>query len=357
MISPDKMVSLAEEVRKTYVELETIILEKITKRLEKGIDTPNWLSIKLSETQKVKEEIEKLLSEFTKNSDSKVLEIVTKVYNDGIRSADVDFENLGLDVKTLILNSPLLSNINEVNAVAINQIVGETNQLINSMNFQILRKSQDMYRDIVGRTSAIVISGVETKRQAVQRTLNEFANKGISGFVDKAGRNWEMSAYADMAVRTAIGRASMAGHEQRIKQLGEDLVIVSNHPLECPICRPYEGQIYSLSGTSTKYQPLSVAKAGGLFHPSCGHVATLFVEGFSDPTPRMEQLTTQPTYEDKQKQRYIERQIRQWKRREAVAITPQDKLTAQNKVKEKQKQMRDFVKQTGLRRKSDREQI
>jgi hypothetical protein len=357
MISPDKMVNLAEEIRKVYVDLENNILEKIQKRIANGIDAPNWLSIKLSETQKLRNEIETLISEFQKSSDSKVLQIITDVYNDGIISADSDFKDLDINIQATIANSLLVANTTNINAIAINGIVAETNDLLKSMNFQILRKSTDIYRSVIASVSTNVIAGVETKRQTVQRALNEFANKGISGFVDKAGRNWEMTAYADMAVRTAIGRASMAGHENRIKQLGEDLVIVSNHPMECPLCRPYEGKIYSLSGTSTKYPPLSVAKEGGLFHPNCGHVATLFVEGFSDPTPKMQQLTTKPTYEDKQKQRAIERSIRQWKRRELVAISSQDKLIASNKVKEKQKQMRDFLKETDLRRKYDREKV
>jgi hypothetical protein len=147
----------------------------------------------------------------------------------------------------------------------------------------------------------------------------------------------------------------MSGHETRIKELDEDLVIVSNHPDECPLCRPYEGKIYSLSGTSEKYPPLSVAKQGGLFHPNCGHVATMYVEGYSSNQPKL--LGSPTDYQEKQKQRYYEREIRKWKRREAVATTPQEKQQAQNKVKEKQQQMRDFIKQTGRRRKYDREQI
>lgn len=349
-MSPDQMTFLAEKVREVYLELEYDIMQMISKKLSKNIDAPNWQQIKLTELQQILREIDILIADAQKASANISQNIIEQSYMAGFESAESDYiEAYGN------LGAFLATNTSNINNIAISALVAETNNLLSSTQTLMLRKANDSYRQIIANTSTKIIAGVLTRRQALQESLNEFANQGISGFVDRAGRNWNIASYSDMALRTAIGKASMAGHENRITQLGEDLVIVSNHPDECPICRPYEGKIYSISGTSNEYPPLSIARAGGLFHPNCSHVATLYVEGFTEKEAKT--IGTPTNYEEKQKQRYYEREIRKWKRREAVAITDQEKLIAQNKIKEKQKQMRDFIKQTGRKRRYDREQI
>jgi L-ascorbate metabolism protein UlaG (beta-lactamase superfamily) len=63
------------------------------------------------------------------------------------------------------------------------------------------------------------------------------------------------------------------------------------------------------------------------------------------------------SYELRQQQRYMERQIRHWKRREAAAITPEDKAKATAKVRQWQGSMRQFIDDTGRLRQRQRESI
>ncbi|WP_368661496.1 phage minor capsid protein [Streptomyces sp. NA04227] len=51
--------------------------------------------------------------------------------------------------------------------------------------------------------------------------------RGINGFVDKAGRNWDMAAYAEMAVRSVTARAAIEGHIDALAKIRGGLVIVS----------------------------------------------------------------------------------------------------------------------------------
>ena len=63
-------------------------------------------------------------------------------------------------------------------------------------------------------------------------------------------------------------------------------------------------------------------------------------------------------YEAAQMQRYLERQIRRWKREEQsmkAAGVPVDEAAA--KVRLWQAKQKDFLKQTGLKRRVDREQV
>lgn len=41
-----------------------------------------------------------------------------------------------------------------------------------------------------------------------------------------------------MAVRTSIARAAIEAHTRTLTEAGLDLVIVSDAPRECPLCRP-----------------------------------------------------------------------------------------------------------------------
>ena len=63
-------------------------------------------------------------------------------------------------------------------------------------------------------------------------------------------------------------------------------------------------------------------------------------------------------YEASQKQRYIERQIRRWKREQrAMEAAGQPTEEAEAKLAKWQDIQRDFIKQTGLKRQYDRENI
>lgn len=63
-------------------------------------------------------------------------------------------------------------------------------------------------------------------------------------------------------------------------------------------------------------------------------------------------------YEASQKQRYIERQIRRWKREKlAMEAAGQDTAESAAKIRQWQDAQKDFLKQTGFKRQSDREQV
>lgn len=67
------------------------------------------------------------------------------------------------------------------------------------------------------------------------------------------------------------------GIEQEYQAHGEDLVQISSHHPACPVCKPWNGQIFSISGQSEKFQPLKLAIQGGLFHPGCAHALSLHI--------------------------------------------------------------------------------
>lgn len=80
--------------------------------------------------------------------------------------------------------------------------------------------------------------------------------KGITSFVDKAGRQWGLTQYCSMATRTTQRQAQVAA---ALTEDDWDLWQISKIGSTCPLCSVYEGRVYSKSGTDPDYPPLTMA--------------------------------------------------------------------------------------------------
>lgn len=222
----------------------------------------------------------------------------------------------------------------------------------------------DLYRSVVATASGQVLLGTQTRREAAQAALDVFARKGVTGFVDTRGRGWSMEAYVEMAVRSSTAHAAVAAHVDRLQAYGQDLVIVSNAPQECILCRPWEGKVLSLSGGTIGTidgaggvhvaGTLSEATAAGLFHPGCRHSTGLYQPGITKP---MHDTADPEGDAARQKLRYLERQVRAAKRVEQVALDEPARKLAASKVRVRQAAIREHVAATPAKRQSAREQI
>src|SRR5216684_2184595 len=125
--------------------------------------------------------------------------------------------------------------------------------------------------------------------EVAQKALDEFAERGITAFTDAAGRNWDITAYVQMATRTAASRMHLALQLGAMGAAGHDLVTIahSGDSPPCPRCAPYVGQVLSVSGmtpagsevtvtdadgvehTAVVMASLAEAMAAGLLHPAC----------------------------------------------------------------------------------------
>ena len=242
------------------------------------------------------------------------------------------------------------------------QLVLATNKLLNNASFQILRNAEDAYTQIMSNATTGLLAGTDTRIQASQKMLNEMAMKGITSFVDKSGRSWNLSSYAEMCARTVSAHAALQGHIDRQLEVGEDLVKVSTIGTTCPICSRWQGVVLSISGKSPKYHSLDEAKASGLFHPNCKHTLGMFIpeldgEGKVEPSSVNPSSKEQQRYKLIEKQRANERKIRYWKKRKSLAITPEEQTKANNKIKYWQYTNLLHCEKNGLRRQYAREGV
>lgn len=109
----------------------------------------------------------------------------------------------------------------------------------------------------------------EARGYASSRIYEHLRLKLLDGkFIDKAGRNYNLRDYSKMVARTRLRQAQTDAVKNTCRQYENDLVQWSRHANSCPICAPYEGQIYSLSGKNPRY-PLLTAEPP--LHPNCEH--------------------------------------------------------------------------------------
>lgn len=338
---PDLTVRAAKETVELYARAADQILAAVARRLAHGIDTPGWAEQKLIETAALRNEAQAVVDQLQADTPDAVEAGMATAYEQGARDAAKDLADLTPPV-------PRLTNERAVRA-----LVQEATSALSGTHMRILRSTLDVYRSAVweaGTTS--VVTGVRTRRQAAQQVLDRFANQGVTGFVDRAGRNWELTSYTEMAVRTSAGRAQVNGALDRLQAGGRDLVIISDAPGECPACRPHEGRVYSISGSSDRYPPLS--SATGLWHANCRHVASAWIPGASREMGR----TADPEGDAaRQEQRRLERGVRQWRRRESVALSPEAERAAKAKAKEWRTRLDEHVKANDLKRQRQREQV
>lgn len=348
--SPALAEGLAEPILRLYLEAELELLRKVARRVERGLTEPSWAEQKLLEVQYLRREAERQVAGVVGEGRTAVEEAVRTAYNRGVATALSDLarakvpETQGIGVAW--------SHTSEATVQA---LVIETVGRVQATHWRILRAVDDTYRQVISEATSQVIIGSLTRREAAQKALNGLLSRGVSGFIDRAGRNWDLASYVEMAVRTGVGNASVLGYVGKLEAAGEDLVIVSDAPGECPLCRPWEGKVLSISGRSSEHESLGHARAVGLFHAHCRHRTSLYTEGLTRPLTG----TADPAgYEARDQQRYLERGVRYWKRRETLALSDEDRQAAQARIRTWQGRLREHVASSDLlRRLYYREQI
>lgn len=360
MFDPKSLDGIADDLSAMYANAEVTLLGTIAKAVAKGKGEPAYAVNQLREVQRVRALVWQQAAALTATGPQLAQKAVLKGGDLGIAGAKAELAGLGFQ------------STGSINTRAIGALATETADTVRAANAAILRQAPDAYRAAVRELVGLEMSGAGNSRRTQQAVLDRLAAQGVTTFTDRAGRRWSMSSYVEMAVRTASHRAAMTGHTDQLIADGHDLVVVSAHPNPAPMCAPYERQVLSLSGntsgtvtvpsstsadtsiTVTVKASLATARDAGLHHPNCGHSLRLYIPGATDTTP----TEGDPDgYRDTQRQRALERRIRKWKKRKAVAMDPQAAAYAQKHVKAAQADMRAHLDATGLARRNYREQL
>lgn len=347
---------LADEVAAAYGAAEVRLLGLIGQHLSTGHGAPDWAEAKLAELQTFRRRADKLMASTTAAAVGQVGDAAATSYLRGAAAGQAELLAAGMGADMPV----------EQAERAVEALVRAQAGQLDELGPAVVRQAADGYRDAVVRASSGTLSGAATRVQDAQVALDDLARRGISGFTDSAGRQWGLESYVDMATRTTTAQAAIHGHVDRLEAGGINLFLVSTSSRECELCRPWEGKVLSRGPVEAMQRNVvtgevervrvdaTVAEAtrGGLFHPNCTHNLSGYIHGAT----RAGDARGNPAgYAEKQRQRALERNLRSWKRRQAVAITPEAKRKADAKVREWSGAIAEHVAATGLPRKRRRE--
>lgn len=246
----------------------------------------------------------------------------------------------------------LTSTQTEIVEVLASNLIGEVMEMAETAEesvkelYAIGRLENDNLRGAALSTVARQEAAGSGWTAASAKMTQELKNKGITAYVDKAGRNWSISDYGNMAIRTTARQAEVAAV---LSSSEDDLWQISSVGSTCPVCAPLEGRVYSKSGLNPNYPPLTLAfgkvdKNGPddlsntylNIHPNCLHALMRYTTkgktpeqiqkdiDFSDPTlnpitrdPRTKKQIAAYKAKERQRRRLLN-DIKQWKRYKSV---------------------------------------
>jgi hypothetical protein len=129
------------------------------------------------------------------------------------------------------------------------------------------RRIDDIFRREGLRAAAMHASDEHDVAKLTAEMAERLRKEGVTGFVDKSGRNWGLENYADMAIRTTTTESQTQGTVHTLIARGFDLVEVHNSSGNpCDKCKPYVGKEFSLTGRASDVPLLDPAPP---FHGRC----------------------------------------------------------------------------------------
>lgn len=374
MLKPREIERLPARMVELYSQAEIDALEYMVRRIaafDDFIPAAQWQYQKLIEMGNYHSYIVKALAAMTNKTETEIRRIMER---SGLKSLRFDsnvYKESGLDPPHLAASQALQA----VMRAGMENTMG----LFENLTRTTANTSTQQFEQVLDRAWMQVSSGAFSHQEATRMAVKGLARDGLASIRYPSGHVDHMDVAVRRAVLTGINQASLKMTETLADEMGCDLVEVTAHAgartgVGVADHSAWQGKVYSRSGTHPKY-PSLVEKTGygtgpGLGGWNCRHSFFPFIEGFSKPAYTKRELAELNApkytyngqkiteYEATQRQRYIERQIRRWKREKAaMAAAGQDTAESASKVRHWQEVQRDFLAQTGLKRQYERERI
>lgn len=349
-----------------FLKMENEILISAAKRLkrQKGLlddDIEAWQLDKLNQLGALTQDNIITMAKHSELAIDEVSELLQEAGYEGVEEIESDLVE---GVRRGVLARPAAIEESESLLNVLKAYEDHSKDWINMVNTTMLDESRQQYLNVVNEVTGKVLAGTTTPREALRQATAQWADAGIPAMIDKAGRQWSTEGYINMITRTVSSNVANEMQDARMDDYNVDLIEISSHAGARPLCEPYQGRIYSRSGKDKHYPDFgltSYGEAAGLFGINCGHNKYPYIPGISEK--RYEPYATKENdriYEESQKQRYLERDIRKAKREYNMMQAIGDKEGSENakqKVLQRQANMRGFINESGRTRRNERERL
>ena len=253
----------AQRLIKLYGEAEKEILKECNRLLLKNPESYSlaWQKTVLARVQQIR-------GDLLKGSRTWCQEAIPDSYMKGVAWADTD----------PLAGQKLMAGFGSIHQQAVEVLADNAYSRLADVNSVVGRRVDDVFRQVALEHAKGSVIGYQTTKQTAKRIREDLAERGVTGFRDKAGHEWDMRRYAKVLAQETTNQSFRQGTINRLQEKGHDLVRLSSHSGSCPKCTPYEGRTFSLSGSDSEFPSIDEARAGGVFHVGCLHVLSLAPE-------------------------------------------------------------------------------
>lgn len=321
-----------------------------------GFSWEMWQKAKLRNLQEYRKETTSIIYRYHKRIRQAIEQVLRRFFSEGERKADIKMPKNGINAGMVGREPPQETQFFGMNKKKLDALVESTKNDFEDVQSAVYRKMDDVYRQTIFKTAYQMASGTISLDKAIDKAVESFLDKGIDCIIYKNGRCVNVADYAEMALRTASHRATLLGEGSKRDDLGVHLVFVSAHANSCKLCLPWQGQILIddvfshpsddyMAKYKGKYELLSKAIKEGLLHPNCRHTLATYFEGVTRLPEPQNPKEALDNYNNEQKQRQLEREVRKCKRIYAGTVEKSDKKKASVDLRQAQKNLRDFLKE------------
>lgn len=206
---------------------------------------------------------------------------IPKIYNEGVQQAQ---RNVNAQYKAADRTPPDIARMTSADFDSISILQRNLNTDLTNAVDHVGRMMEDEIRKAGLQASLEKVSSRQTVKQMQRNLVQMLENKGVAAIeYMRGGKKCYMSlnAYAELVARSTVHEARNTANINLGVRIGNDLVNMSSHFGACPICAPYEGRVFSVSGTNPNYPALydtPWSSAYQNFHPHCRHILTQYIE-------------------------------------------------------------------------------
>jgi len=200
------------------------------------------------------------------------------------------------------------SSFSKIHRPAIELLTENLIDNLTEANNFVGRKMRDTFRKVSLEVTAEKFAVGLTVKETKKRLIEEFLKNGITGFRDKAGRQWQLDTYAAMVANTTYGEVANWAVLNQAEAWDYDLVKILENNSSCPICAPLEGRVYSRTGKDKRFPLLDIAYSGDnlLIHPNCLHTLAIYVPELSDTLGKDIKFSNRPFEIDPRTQKKVD---------------------------------------------------
>lgn len=372
MLTANYLMNVAEPLVDLWAQVEDDIIADISRRLAKNAgtmtETAKWQALKAREMGILQTDIASAVSRITGQAEKETYALIVQACQKALQVDDAIYFKAGLNPRPLAQSAAL----QDVIAAGCRKTQG----LMRNFTRTLADTSTKAFENSLDRAWLQIHSGAFSYTESLNRAIRDLSAQGIQKIAYPSGHVDRMDVAARRALITGLNQTTAELQLARMDELQTELIEVSSHAGARPTHAVWQGQVYQKNGSGKYrnfYDETGYGSGDGLCGWNCYHSFYPYFEGISkqaferDPAALLGKSNDQ-MYEESQRQRALERRIRDSRRACAAtsaardaAIDPQAKaaLDAQFEkqallLKQREQALDDFCEQTGRTKLVDR---